>query len=166
VPIGDTVPVSAEQLQVAADDFRITSADTLLRAQLRSSMVVCLYDAVGESGAMLHLRLAAPGQSRDPNLTDNTLSGNLSLLTRALRELSATAPRAQHWQARLVAQSEDHETARARCEGLQAFIGEFLKDAGIRLVSAVAHLEPEVSVQFRPAMGQVQTLTAGSSNPP
>ena len=155
--------MNAQQLQVAADDYRITSADVLLCAQLRSSMVVCLYDAVGESGAMLHLRLAAPGQSRDPNLTDNTLSGNLSLLTRALRELSAVDPRTQHWQARLVAQSEDHDTARTRCEGLQAFIGEFLKDAGIQLVSAVAHLEAEVSVQFRPAMGQVQTQTGGSS---
>jgi chemotaxis receptor (MCP) glutamine deamidase CheD len=158
--------MDGQQLQVAADDYRITSVDALLCAQLRSSMVVCLYDAVGESGAMLHLRLAAPGQSRDPNLTDNTLSGNLSLLTRALRELSSADPRAQHWQARLVAQSENHDTARARCEGLQAFIGEFLKDAGIRLVSAVAHLEPEVSVQFRPAMGQVQTLSAGSSELP
>jgi chemotaxis receptor (MCP) glutamine deamidase CheD len=158
--------MDGQQLQVAADDYRITSVDALLCAQLRSSMVVCLYDAVGESGAMLHLRLAAPGQSRDPNLTDNTLSGNLSLLARALSELSAADPRAQHWQARLVAQSENHDTARARCEGLQAFIGEFLKDAGIRLVSAVAHLEPEVSVQFRPAMGQVQTLSAGSSELP
>jgi chemotaxis receptor (MCP) glutamine deamidase CheD len=93
MPIGDTAPMSAEQLQVAADDYRITSADALLCAQLRSSMVVCLYDAVGESGAMLHLRLAAPGQSRDPNLTDNTLSGNLSLLTRALREAAGCGRR-------------------------------------------------------------------------
>ena len=66
--MGDTAPVSAQQLQVAADDYRITSADVLLCAQLRSSMVVCLYDAVGECGAMLHLRLAAPGQSRDPQM--------------------------------------------------------------------------------------------------
>ncbi|HKC17023.1 MAG TPA: hypothetical protein VKC11_09985 [Steroidobacteraceae bacterium] len=157
--------MSTTQLQVAADDYRITAEDVLLCAQLHSSMVVCLYDAVGECGAMLHLRLAAPGQARDPNLTDNTLSGNLSLLTRALRELSAADPRAQHWQARLVAQSEDRETSRERCDGLQAFIGEFLKDEGIRLVSTMAHLESEVSVQFRPAMGQVQTLTAGSSDP-
>src|SRR5258706_12293867 len=112
--------MSTTQLQVAADDYRITAEDVLLCAQLHSSMVVCLYDAVGECGAMLHLRLAAPGQARDPNLTDNTLSGNLSLLTRALRELSAADPRAQHWQARLGAQSEDRATSRQRCDALQA----------------------------------------------
>src|SRR5258706_9337062 len=120
--------MSPTQLQVAADDYRITAEDVLLCAQLHSSMVVCLYDAVGECGAMLHLRLAPPGQARDPNLTDNTLSGNLSLLTRALRELSAADPRAQHWQARLVAEAEDRGTSRQRLDGLQALTGEFLKD--------------------------------------
>jgi len=58
--------MSTPELQVAADDYRITSEDVLLCAQLHSSMVVCLYDAVGECGAMLHLRLAAPGNRAIP----------------------------------------------------------------------------------------------------
>jgi len=122
--------------------------------------VVCLYDAVGECGAMLHLRLAAPGQSRDPNLTDNTLSGNLSLLTRALagterrgsaRPALAGAPggavggpgwlaRALRWAAGL---------HRRISEGRGHPPGEH--DGSPR---------SEVSVQFRPALGQVQTQTA------
>lgn len=147
------------ELQVAADDYRIVTEDSVLCAQLHSSLVVCLYDAVEESGALLHLRLAAPGQSRDPNLTDNTLSSDLALLDRALRELAAATPRARHWQAKLVAQTEDRPSSRVRCEGLQTFIGAFLLDAGIKLVSTTVHIEPTVAVHFRPAMGQLRTQT-------
>lgn len=154
---------SERELQVASDDYRIVSEDVVLCAELNSSLVVCLYDAVHESGALLHLRLAAPGQSRDPNLTDNTLAGDLALLDRSLRELAAACPRAQHWQAKLVAQMEDRDSSRTRCEELQAFISAYLQDTGITVVSAVAHAEAVVAVRFRPAMGQVRTLTGGTS---
>src|SRR3954453_13104795 len=99
--------------KVNADDYQIVCEDLVLSADLQSSLAVCLYDAVEEDGGMLHLRLAAPGQSRDPNLTDNTLSSDLALLDRALRELAAASPRAQHWQAKVVAQTEDQASARA-----------------------------------------------------
>ena len=149
------------QLQVAPDDYRTATGDVVLSARLHSSLVVCLYDEVEEDGALLHLRLAAPGQSRNPDLTDNTLSSDLALLDRALRELAATSPRAQHWQAKLVAQTEDQASARMRCEGLQSYVAAFLLDAGIKVVSSVAHVETAVSVRFRPAMGQVRTQTVG-----
>ncbi|HVO00521.1 MAG TPA: hypothetical protein VMT49_10815 [Steroidobacteraceae bacterium] len=147
------------ETQVASDDYCIVTDDVVLSAKLHSSLVVCLYDAVEEHGALMHLRLAAPGHSRDPNLTDNTLSSDLALLDRAMRELNAVSPRAQHWQAKLVAHSEDQASARVRCEGLQAFIGAFLQDAGIQVVSSMAHSDPSVSVRFRPAMGEVRTVT-------
>jgi chemotaxis receptor (MCP) glutamine deamidase CheD len=151
---------SRPELQVASDDYRIVTDDVVLAARLHSSLVVCLYDAVEEHGALMHLRLAAPGHSLDPNLTDNTLSSDLALLDRALRELAAASPRAQHWQAKLVAHTENQASARVRCEGLQAFIGAFLQDAGIEVVSSMAHADAAVSVQFRPSMGQVRTLTS------
>lgn len=157
----DTVPMDAPipERAVNADDYLITSEDVILSAELHSSLVVCLYDEIEEDGALLHLRLAAPGQSRDPNLTDNTLSSDLALLDRALRELAAANPRAQHWQAKLVAQTEDQASARARCDGLQSFISAFLQDARIRVVSSVAHVESTVGVRFRPSMGQLRTQT-------
>ena len=160
-PVCDTVSMDASipERQVNADDYLITSEDMILNAELHSSLVVCLYDEVEEDGALLHLRLAAPGQSRDPNLTDNTLSSDLALLDRALRELAAASPRAQHWQAKLVAQTEDQTSARARCDGLQSFISAFLQDAQIKVVSSVAHVEGSVSVRFRPAMGLLRTQT-------
>jgi len=147
------------EVPVAADNYRITSEDVVLCAELQSSLVVCLYDGVEEQGALLHLHLAAPGQSRDPNLTDNTLSSDLALLDRALQELSAASPRSQHLQAKLVAHTEDQISARARCDGLQSLICAFLEDAQIKVVSIAAHVESTVSVRFRPAMGQLRTQT-------
>jgi chemotaxis receptor (MCP) glutamine deamidase CheD len=147
------------EVTVPPDNYHISSADVVLSAQLHSSLVVCLYDEVEEDGALMHLRLAAPGQSRDPNLTDNTLSSDLALLDRALRELATASPRAQHWQAKLVAQTEDQASARARCDGLQSFISAFLQDARIKVLSSVAHVDGTVSVRFRPAMGQLRTQT-------
>jgi chemotaxis receptor (MCP) glutamine deamidase CheD len=152
-----------DALEVGADDYRSTSADVVLGAQLQSSLAVCLYDESEPEGALLHLRLAAPGQSRDPDLTDNTLSGDLALLDRALRELTGANPRAQHWRARLVAHSEDQQSARDRCEALQAFIVALLQDAGVEVVGSTVHVAAAVCVRFRPAMGQVRTATSAAA---
>ena len=158
----DTAGMDANEsaLQVKADDYRVSSTDVVLGAQLHSSLAVCLHHEAEPDGALLHLRLAAPGQARNPDLTDNTLSGDLALLDRALRELAIANPRAQHWQAKLIAHSEDQQAARTRCEALQAFIVAFLQDAGIKVVSATVHVAAVVDVRFRPAMGQVRTQTS------
>jgi chemotaxis receptor (MCP) glutamine deamidase CheD len=145
---------------VAADDCLIVARDVVLRARLHSSLALCCYDAVEETGALLHMRLAIPGGARDPNLTDSTLSSDLAMLDRLLRDLRATCPRAQHWQAKLVAQIDAVAPARERLAGLQMFIDAFLHDAGITLVSTAVHVEPDLTVRFRPAMGQLRVSTA------
>jgi chemotaxis receptor (MCP) glutamine deamidase CheD len=159
----ETAAVMSEPIgeqSVRADDYLIVTQDEVLCAQLHSSVAVCCYDAVEETGALLHLRLAVPGGARDPNLTDATLSNDLAMLDRLMRSLRAVCPRAQHWQAKLIAHSEDVATARERCEGLQVFLAAFLQDAGIALISSEVRLEPQVQVRFRPAMGQVRTVTS------
>ena len=152
-------------LQVRPDDYRATTADVVLSARLHSSLAVCLYDETESEGALLHLRLAAPGCARDPELTDNTLSGDIALLDRALRELAAASPRARHWRAKLVAQSEDQQAARLRCEGLQSFLVAFLQDAGVTVVDATVHVAGTVNVSFRPALGEVRTAVSEESAP-
>ncbi len=159
----ETAPVMNDPVgeqSVRADDYLIVTQDEVLCAQLHSSLAVCCYDAVEETGALLHMRLAVPGGARDPNLTDATLSNDLAMLDRLLRSLQAVCPRAQHWQAKLIAQLEDVATARERFDGLQVFLNAFLQDGGIALISTEVHVEPQVQVRFRPAMGQVHTLIA------
>lgn len=145
---------------VRADDYLIVTQDEVLCADLHSSLAICCYDAVEETGALLHMRLAVPGRAHDPNLTDATLSNDLAMLDRLRRSLAAACPRAQHWQAKLIAQLPDLPGARERFEGLQVFLGAFLQDAGIELMHTESHVDPKVQVRFRPAMGQVRTLVS------
>jgi chemotaxis receptor (MCP) glutamine deamidase CheD len=162
----DTAKIMNEPVgehNVRADDYLIVTQDEVLCANLHSSLAVCCYDAVEETGALLHMRLAIPGGARDPNLTDATLSNDLAMLDRLLRSLTAACPRAQHWQVKLLAQIEEAPTARERFEGLLAFLGAVLQDAGIAIVSTEVRTEPTVQVRFRPTMGQVRTLTTATA---
>jgi len=145
---------------VLADDYVIVAEDRVLCAQLHNSLALCCYDAVEETGGLLHMRLAVPGGARDPNLTDATLSNDLAMLDRLLRNLRGVCPRAQHWQGKLICQVDAVASARQRLEALQEFIAAFLLDAGIAVVSTAVHVEPQVRVRFRPAMGEVRALVS------
>ena len=65
---------------VEPDHFDVVTTDVVLVARLESTFALCLYDAVLESGALIHLRVGPPGRVQDPNLTDTTLSTDLLLL--------------------------------------------------------------------------------------
>jgi chemotaxis receptor (MCP) glutamine deamidase CheD len=147
----------ATEQAVGADDFAVVDEDVTLTASLRGSFAICIYDALEESGALIHLRSGDHAAARDPELTDNTLLSNLALLERTLRTLQATSPRAQHWQAKLVAHIEDSPTARERFKALQEFISTYLLDSQVKLLSARIGLRPQMRIRFRPAMGQVET---------
>ena len=45
------------EITVAPDHFEVTGEDAvLIITQLRSAIAICVYDAVEEAGALLHLR--------------------------------------------------------------------------------------------------------------
>jgi chemotaxis receptor (MCP) glutamine deamidase CheD len=93
---------SVQEIRVDPDHFDVVTRDVVLVAQLDSTFALCLYDAVLESGALVHLRVGPPGRVQDPELTDTTLSTDLLLLDRCFEELRKSEPRAQHWQAKVV----------------------------------------------------------------
>jgi chemotaxis receptor (MCP) glutamine deamidase CheD len=147
------------EVNVAFDNFEVTRQDVVLIAHLQSTFALCIYDAVQESGAMLHLRAGPPGRSSDPNLTDNTLSTDLLLLDRCLSDLCKCEPRAKHWQAKVVGHVEDTPGARERFEGIQQFLTVYLTDTQIELVSCSTHVGLPQLLRFRPAMGHVRSET-------
>ncbi len=101
------------EIRVDPDHFDVVNRDVVLVAELDSTFALCLYDAVLESGALVHLRVGPPGRVQDPELTDTTLSTDLLLLDRCFVELRKSEPRAQHWQAKVVGQVQD-SAGRAR----------------------------------------------------
>lgn len=159
--IDTPVDVSAERW-IGADDYAVIESDTWLAASLQSSIAVCLYDAVHESGALVHLRVTPPSQLGRADVSDATLSTNLELLERSVSQLRAISPRAQHWQAKIVAHFDDGADSAERGTQLQNFLAAFLRDAGVLLSGVATHHEPGVSLRFRPAMGQVITAVRRS----
>lgn len=145
-----------QEVVVPVDQFEIARQDLLLIANLRSSFALCLYDEVQEGGALLHMQIGRPGQVRDPELTDNTLSTNLLLLDRCLADLRQSDPRARHWQAKYVAHADERSGGREVMLGIQSFIEAYLEDVSIGLVSAAAHTDEPLRLAFRPAMGQLR----------
>jgi chemotaxis receptor (MCP) glutamine deamidase CheD len=145
---------------VQSDDYAVVEADSWLCASPRLAFALCIYDAVQETGALLHLRIIPSASSRNPELTDNTLSANLELLERCQAELRAVNPRAKNLQAKLVAQVDDNAPARERCSQLQSFLAAYLVESRIKLISVAVHMEPDVSVRFRPSLAQVVIATS------
>ena len=148
---------SVPELRVAPDHFDVVTTDVVLVAELNSTFALCLYDAVLESGALIHLRIGPPGRVQDPELTDTTLSTDLLLLDRCFADLRQVEPRAQHWQAKVVGQVQDLPGARERFDGVQSFLSAFLADTNVKLVSCDTHVDHVQLLRFRPAMGHVRS---------
>lgn len=146
-----------QEITVDPDHFDVVTSDVVLVARLESTFALCLYDAVLESGALIHLRVGPPGRVQDPELTDTTLSTDLLLLDRCFVELRKCEPRAQHWQAKVVGQVQDLPGARQRFDGVQSFLTAFLADTNVKLVSCDTHLDHVQLLRFRPAMGHVRS---------
>src|SRR5262245_58026829 len=145
------------EIRVEPDHFDIATHDVVLVAELNSTFALCLYDAVLESGALVHLRVGPPGRVQDPELTDTTLSTDLLLLDRCFAELRKSEPRAQHWQAKVVGQVQDSPGARERFDGVQSFLSAFLTDTDVKLISCDTHVDRVQLLRFRPAMGHVRS---------
>jgi chemotaxis receptor (MCP) glutamine deamidase CheD len=148
---------SVPEIRVEADHFHVVTNDVVLVARLESTFALCLYDAVLESGALVHLRVGPPGRIHDPELTDTTLSTDLLLLDRCFSELRGSEPRAQHWQAKVVGQVQDAPGARERFEGVRSFLSAFLDDAEVKLISCDMHVAQVQMLRFRPSMGHVRS---------
>jgi chemotaxis receptor (MCP) glutamine deamidase CheD len=142
------------EVSVAPDRFEVVHDDAVLQAELRSAIAVCLFDAVEEAGALLHLRFILRGPTRS-DVTDTTLATELLLLDRCIESLREAAPAARNLQARIVAHILEDSTAMAACEAVLTLVGHFLTDAGASVASPdVANGAPR-RLQFRPAMGRL-----------
>ena len=78
---------STRELAVAPDRFEVVSDDAILVAELSSAIAVCIYDAMEEAGALLHLRFIVR-TSKPIDVTDTTLATELLLLDRCVESLA------------------------------------------------------------------------------
>ena len=151
------LPPTSRQHVVALDTFGVITSDDLLCATLSGSLVVCLYDAVEESGAMLHLRVV-PSNFDSPvhELTDELLGGDLLLLERCCAALRAACPGARHWQAKIVLHCGTHNELATSGALLLDFVRAHAGESKVEVVHAQSESGPPARVHFRPAMGYVR----------
>ena len=144
------------EITVAPDRFEITEKDAVLVAELHSAIAVCVYDAVEEAGALLHLRCVVR-VSKPADMTDTTLATELLLLDRCIEAMRETAPAARNLQARIFAHLDDHPMAAQVCETVLTMVRHFLEDSGVKLLPVEVGSGPPRELRFRPSMGWVQT---------
>jgi chemotaxis receptor (MCP) glutamine deamidase CheD len=146
-------------IDVQPDDFAVIDTDGVLMANLEASIAICLYDAVFEPGALLHLK-ALPDKNRDIELTDVVLAADVLLLEQTLQALQATAPRAQYWQAKVLAHCPQEDAAMAAiAESVGVFACEWLGEHAVQVVDRQVLGGRRARCQFRPQMGQLRVAT-------
>src|SRR5215475_14170786 len=118
------------EITVAPDRFEATADDAILVTELRSAIAVCVYDAVEEAGALLHLRCIVR-TPKPVDMTDSTLATELLLLDRCVESLREVTPAARNLQARIVVHLADHPQARETFDIVLAMVQDFLTDAGV-----------------------------------
>ena len=143
------------EVLVPPDRFEVVVDDAVLRTELVSGIAVCLYDAVEEAGALLHLRFLVRG-SKPSDVTDTTLATELLLLDRSIEALRDAAPAARNLQAKIAAQLPEGSGAVEACESVLVLVAHFLRDAGARVSAPDVAVGAPRRLDFRPSMGWVQ----------
>ena len=149
------MPIQRE-ITVAPDRFEVTADDAILVTELRSAIAVCVYDAVEEAGALLHLRCIVRSP-KPADMTDSTLATELLLLDRCVEAMREMAPSARNLQARVVAHLPDDAGARETFDTVLTMVQHFLADADVRVLPLDVAPGPARALRFRPSMGWLQT---------
>ena len=139
---------------VAADRFEVMTDDVVFRAELQSAIAVCIYDAVDEAGALLHLRFISRG-AQSAEVTDTTLAAELLLLDRCVESLREAAPAARALQVKIAAHLSEGVRSDA-CDRVVELLVQYLRDAGATVGPVDIGFGAPRKLQFRPSMGWVQ----------
>jgi len=143
------------EITVAPDRFEVAADDAILITELRSAIAVCVYDAVEEAGALLHLRCIVR-TPRPLDMTDSTLATELLLLDRCVESMREVAPSARNLQARVVAHLSEGPGVQETFDVVLSLVQEFLADAGVRVLPLDVAAGQVRALRFRPSMGWLQ----------
>jgi len=143
------------QVSVPPDRFEVVADDAVFTVDLQSALAVCIYDAVHEAGALLHLRVITR-DAKPIDVTDTTLATELLLLDRCVQTLRETAPAARNLQAKIVAHLPAGAERDGACDSVLTLVRHFLADVNIVEISADIAAGAPRTLQFRPSMGALQ----------
>jgi len=143
------------QVSVPPDRFEVVADDVVFTVDLQSALALCIYDAVDEAGALLHLRFIMRG-GKPADITDTTLATELLLLDRCVQTLREIAPGARNLQAKIVAHLPAGAEREAACDSVLTLVRHFLADVNIIEISCDIGSGARRALLFRPSMGWMQ----------
>jgi len=143
------------QVSVPPDRFEVVADDAVFTVDLHSALAVCIYDAVDEAGALLHLRVITRG-AQPTEATDTTLATELLLLDRCVEALRELAPDARALQAKIAAHRPEGASHQRACDSVLTLVRHFLADVDITEISADVAAGAPRKLRFRPSMGTLQ----------
>jgi chemotaxis receptor (MCP) glutamine deamidase CheD len=143
------------EVLVAPDRFEVVTDDAVLVAELRSATAVCIYDAVEEAGALLHLRFIIRN-AKPADITDTTLATELLLLDRCIESVREAMPNARDLQAKIAAHLPENPDAQRACDTVLTLVRHYLDDSGMTVVTSDVAAGPQRQLRFRPSMGWLQ----------
>jgi chemotaxis receptor (MCP) glutamine deamidase CheD len=143
------------QISVPPDRFEVVADDAVFTVDLNSALALCIYDAVDEAGALLHLRIIARG-AKPLDVTDTTLATELLLLDRCVETLREIAPGARALQAKIAAHLPEGELYQRACDSVMTLVRHFLADVNIVEISADVAAGAPRTLRFHPSMGTLQ----------
>jgi chemotaxis receptor (MCP) glutamine deamidase CheD len=143
------------QVSVPPDRFEVVADDVVFSVDLESALALCIYDAVEEAGALLHLRFIMRG-AKPVDVTDTTLATELLLLDRCVQSLREIAPAARNLQAKIVAHLPQAAERDGACDSVLTLVRHFLADVDIKEMSADIAAGAPRALHFRPSMGWLQ----------
>jgi chemotaxis receptor (MCP) glutamine deamidase CheD len=141
---------------VAPDEYQLVTDQRVLTAELHSAIAVCVFDAIEDVGALLHLRFAVHG-ARPIDATDTTVATELLLLDRCL-DAVRSARNARNLHARLVAHLPPGVLIATAGDTMLSLVDHFLKDAGIVVSPPDVASGPARRLRFEPGMGSLRIL--------
>ena len=143
------------QVSVPPDPFEVTADDTVFTVDLHSALAICIYDAVDEAGALLHLRVITRG-TQPADMTDTTLATELLLLDRCVQTLREIAPGARTLQAKIAAHLPEGDLWQRAYASVLTLVRDFLADVSIAEISADVTAGAPRTLRFHPSMGTLQ----------
>lgn len=147
------------EIVVPPDRYEVVADDTVLTAELHSGIAVCLFDAVEEAGALLHLRCIIRSD-KPVDVTDTTLATELLLLDRCIQALRDAAPAGRNLKAKIAAHFQNDAAALAASRSVLSLVAHFLQDAGASALAPDVATGSTRRIYFRPGMGQLQIRDA------
>lgn len=95
------------EVMVQPDAYWVSREDSLLVAELRAALAICVYDDTRPAAGLLHLRYVAISNNQPLDLTDNTLSSGLLLMDRFCKELRLVGARKRSWRVNIYGHTPD-----------------------------------------------------------